>query len=294
MKRVKSFLALLLVCSMLWGNCSAMAVNGGDPAFVVAQVSANAGEDVDVAISLENNPGIASAKLTVVFDDGLTLTGVTYNEDMGGMSMPPSGLTSPVILNWLDFEGNFTGDAVFATLHFTVADTAESGAYSIEVTYEADNVYNIAEDNVYFHVSNGAVTVEGEDVIPDMPVDPVEDETPDPEGADETPADEAPDPEGMGGVPEAEAPDAEDMSAAPEEEAPTDSNVNADQSGVSSETQDVVEAPEQDASQTEDDGGAGIWVFIALLVCAVAVCVIVFARARGKRDHKDTHTTIHE
>lgn len=271
MKKVRLFF-VLLVCAMLLGNFSAMAANPDEAAFVVSSAQASAGESVDITISVRNNPGIASAKLEVAFDDGLTLNSVVYNADMGGMTMQPGTLTSPVILNWLDFAGNFNGDAVFATLNFTVADHASAGDYSIRVSYEEDNVYNIAEDNIYFYASNGAVTVVGETAAeePKETIAPPAGEAPDVVPEDEAPGDEAPDTEGV--------------SEAPGDEAAGDGDVSADQSGASSEGQAVVEVPEDgNEPQSEDDGVTGLWMLVTLLFCVVIAGMLVFLILRAKR-----------
>ena len=272
MKKIKLFLALLL-CSALLGRFPAMAVNSEDPAFVVSSAKVSAGETVDITISIKNNPGIASAKLEVAFDDALTLNSVAFNGDMGGMSMQPEELASPVALNWLDFAGNFNGDAVFATLNFTVADDASAGDYSIEVSYEADNVYNIAEENVSFHVSNGSVAVGGEAAAekPDEPLAPPTGEAPDAAPEDDVPADVVPDSEAVSGV--------------PGNEAPGTSNMSAEQSDTSAVPQDaVVQTPVGDADSSQpEDNGSGMWLPVVLVICAALVCGFVFVRMRAKQ-----------
>ena len=156
----KRMLALFLVVMMVFSAIPVSAAPGAtEPTFVVKTVEAAAGETVDVTIEVANNPGIASIKLLATYDANLTLNSITYNNAIGGMFMQPQKLTSPVILNWFNGAANSNGDWVFATLSFTVADTAAAGTYPITITYEADNVYNINFDNLDFAITNGGVTV---------------------------------------------------------------------------------------------------------------------------------------
>lgn len=152
----KSILALFLIILMLLSSFPVSAVAA--PTFVVESVTAEPGGTIDVPILVENNPGIACIQLTLTYDSALTLNSVTYNSDIGGMSMPPQHLTSPAKLSWFNGTADTTGDWVFATLSFTVPEDAD-GSFPIEITYEADDVYNIAEENISFSVINGGITV---------------------------------------------------------------------------------------------------------------------------------------
>ncbi|MBE6530457.1 MAG: hypothetical protein E7680_07705 [Ruminococcaceae bacterium] len=156
MKKIFCFIAFLLIALSLL-PFSAFADNA--PAFVVSNTNAAPGSQVDVEISVCNNPGIASIKLSVIYDSELVLDAITYNSSIGGQSQEPQTKTSPVTLNWFNGGENSNGDWVFATLHFTVPSEISDGTYPISVTYEADNVYNIAEENLDFAIENGAIKV---------------------------------------------------------------------------------------------------------------------------------------
>ena len=70
MKRIVSFiLAFVLVLSCV---PAATAESGSAPRFVVDTVEAEPGSTVNVALRVENSPGIMSAKFIVTFGDGLT------------------------------------------------------------------------------------------------------------------------------------------------------------------------------------------------------------------------------
>jgi len=131
-----------------------------NPTIVVSSVTARAGETVDVTIALKNNPGITSMLINIAFDDeNIALTNMTYNTSIGGQNVPPQYMTSPVKAYWTDGFRDVTGDWTLVTLTFSVSSTASLGDYSINVTYNPDDVYNAAEDNVNFDIINGKITV---------------------------------------------------------------------------------------------------------------------------------------
>ena len=135
------------------------------PQIIVENKTASAGNEVKVNVSLKNNPGISSMGLTLKYDKTkLTLKAVNYNSAMGGQSMQPQTMDSPVILNWVSPVADYSGDGTYAELVFKVSDKAKSGTVSIEITYDSNNVYNLNDENIAFEVKNGTVTVR--DYIP--------------------------------------------------------------------------------------------------------------------------------
>ncbi len=141
-------------------RCGEETVTG--PAFVVSDATAKAGDTVEVTVSLKNNPGIASIILNAAFDNtALELKSVTYNTGIGGQTVPPQKLDSPVRLYWIDPFANANGDFVLATLTFTVKSGAALGDHAITLSYKEDDIYDISETNLPFDVINGTVTVQG-------------------------------------------------------------------------------------------------------------------------------------
>ena len=135
------------------------------PQIIVENKTASAGSEVKVNVSLKNNPGISSMGLNLKYDKTkLTLKAVNYNSAMGGQSMQPQTMDSPVILNWVSPVADYSGDGTYAELVFKVSDKAKSGTVSIEITYDSNNVYNLNDENIAFEVKNGTVTVS--DYIP--------------------------------------------------------------------------------------------------------------------------------
>ena len=132
-----------------------------EPTFVVSKATASAGETVQLTVSLKNNPGIGSIVLKAIFDESaLTLTGVTYNTAIGGQTVPPQSLNSPVNLYWISPFADAEGDFVLATLTFTVNADASAGDYAVTLSYNPDDIYDLSETNLPFEIAAGKVTVQ--------------------------------------------------------------------------------------------------------------------------------------
>ena len=116
---------------------------------------------IKVTISIEENPGVASLILQIAYDNSLlTLTSVEYNSTIGGQTVNPSNLSSPVTLYWINAFENMSDDAVFATLTFKANENSMVGASSnIVISYNADDIYNIDEENISLNIQNGKVTI---------------------------------------------------------------------------------------------------------------------------------------
>lgn len=135
------------------------------PKFVVSSVNAKPGDKhIAVTILVENNPGIAAIALDINFDkDSLKLTGFDYNTSaLKGASTTPYSATAKIpCLFMVNGTQNITGDFTFATLYFDVL-ASTVGECPITVTYDEDNVYNIAENNVRFDIVSGAIVTPGQ------------------------------------------------------------------------------------------------------------------------------------
>ena len=141
-------------------------IDDTSPTFVVESVLAKKGaKNVAVTVSFKNNPGIASAALDIVYDDKmLTLKNFTYNtpELEGASTTQFNANAKPPCLYMVNGTANVTGDILFATLYFDVADEAE-GSCDITLKYDEDNVYDLNENNIYFNIKKGVLTVTPEE-----------------------------------------------------------------------------------------------------------------------------------
>ena len=137
----------------------------GEPCIRVSSAEAMPGENVDVTVSLENNPGLISMLLSVEYDDSvLTLTGCTDAGKLGTPYHSPS-FGTPYTLSWGDdtATSDNTYSGVIVTLHFTVHPDAEAGAYPITISYDEDepDIYNSDFESIHFELLPGTVAVGG-------------------------------------------------------------------------------------------------------------------------------------
>ncbi len=131
---------------------------------VVSQVTAAAGDTVDVTISLKNNPGVASMILTFGYDSQLlTLIDVTDSGNLGEANHSDNYSANPYTLTWSNdlAKENFIFNGEIATLTFRVAETAETGTTELTITYDYDNwnIFDVDGKQVRFDSINGAVTI---------------------------------------------------------------------------------------------------------------------------------------
>ena len=156
MKLLKRITVLLLVLCMLTQGVYAQ-TDGA--AVVVGEKTVEAGKQVSVPIMLENNSGLASAKIKVTFDESvLTLVEVQDTGLLPGQTHRPD-LNNPYPLSWSNdlATANITANGTIAMLVFQVAEDAAEGTYPIYV--DCEEILDCNMKNVHFAAVNGAVTV---------------------------------------------------------------------------------------------------------------------------------------
>ena len=136
-------------------------------------VEAYAGTEVAVCIRLVNNKAISSLKLSVSYDEKLSVTKsssgrarITFDirdpEDSSVFTQADVHEDERTIdLNWVSGTSEVTGDCIFATIKFKVSKEAENGEF-LPVTVAAINpndVFDIDFNNIPFNVINGGVDV---------------------------------------------------------------------------------------------------------------------------------------
>lgn len=136
---------------------------GSVPKIIVDSVQASRGGTVKVAISLANNPGIASMRLNVDYDSSvMTLVGVDDLDKLGS-ELHSNRFTDPYVLCWANDTAteNFTANGDVVILTFEVSETAASGSYEVSVSYDYDkaDIHNVQVEKVRFYTEVGTVEV---------------------------------------------------------------------------------------------------------------------------------------
>ena len=165
LKRAVTILCILCMLSAQTLLFASVSAETSAPVIEVASVNAepDEGKNIEVTISLSNNPGITSMLLTVDFGDGLSLKEVNDSDVLGSTMHNPS-LKSPYYLSWANdtATADYTSNGTIATLIFDYTGE-KSGKYTtpITVSYDFENfdIMNKDSESVYFDVENGDFSI---------------------------------------------------------------------------------------------------------------------------------------
>ena len=129
------------------------------PTISVDDATVRAGKTFTVAVRIQNNPGIVSARLEIYYDQ-TQLELVSYQEqDFSELSYSPA-TTRPFVVNWCDtINQNNTTDGVFVLLTFKAKEDALIGETAISINYDAEDLYDYDFENVIFNTVSGTVTI---------------------------------------------------------------------------------------------------------------------------------------
>ncbi|MBE6741412.1 MAG: hypothetical protein E7570_03825 [Ruminococcaceae bacterium] len=127
-------------------------------------VNAKAGETVDVNISIENNPGILGAVLTVGYDSGLTLVSAKSGAAFSALDMTkPGSFSSPCNFTWdaVDISSNDIKDGTILTLTFSVPSSAKDGdVYNVSLSSKTGDIVNTNLNPVDVNCVSGKISVD--------------------------------------------------------------------------------------------------------------------------------------
>lgn len=151
-------------CSVCGATKSSVPFPTTDAKIIVDGVVCSSGAgSVKVPIKIEKNPGVASVRLTVNYDESkMKLVGV---EDGGilGTAAHSKSYHNGYILSWENdtVTSDFKADGIIATLEFSLVDNVSEGDYPISVTYNYNNndIMNVKMDPVAFETVSGYIKV---------------------------------------------------------------------------------------------------------------------------------------
>lgn len=121
-------------------------------------VAASSGSDVIVPMRISNNTGICAAKITVEFDEELTLTGVSSGNALSGLTFTKPGNMeeNTVNLGWDGVEADNT-NGIIANLTFKAPQ--KDGIYDINISYLDGDIVDGNLNPVDMVINNGQVIV---------------------------------------------------------------------------------------------------------------------------------------
>ncbi len=131
------------------------------PSIYVSDVMTTPGSTtVTVLLSIYNNPGISSLKLSVAHDAALVLTNIQFNSAFGNTVTTPEPYTNPIVINYLDAFNVVSTNGVFATLTFDASAVTSPSALTVSATFDPANTFAVvgsAEQPVTFEMKSGTI-----------------------------------------------------------------------------------------------------------------------------------------
>ena len=159
--------AVIYTCRVC-GEQKSNAVSAADPVLRVSDAAGEAGDEVEVTISMENNPGIVSMFLELHYDHKkLSLVTVADQQLLPNGTHSGNLSDNPYSLYWEDSTAaeNVISNGVLAKLTFKILDTAEAGNTLVSLQYGTDDIYNYDVENVCFAIDNGMVEVKEKEKV---------------------------------------------------------------------------------------------------------------------------------
>lgn len=123
------------------------------------------GDTIKVPISVRNNPGISSIKLTVTYDPAvLGYKGCTFNEALtsiaGSQTVVNDTQSGKVVLSWVVANAAYTdAEGNIAVLDFGVKLVAENTSSPVSISYEPESTFDNNLVDKKFLIKNGTVQV---------------------------------------------------------------------------------------------------------------------------------------
>ena len=124
------------------------------------------GNNVEINVSLENNPGIMGMMISFEYDEKAmklvkVLNGNVLTDENGYVFTSPRNMASGCRASWYTLEDECTMvSGTVVTLVFEVFDSTQKGSYPVTVSYNSDDVIDMNEENLALEIINGQIIVE--------------------------------------------------------------------------------------------------------------------------------------
>ena len=124
------------------------------------------GNNVEVNVSLENNPGIMVMVISFEYDENAmklvkVLNGDVFTNKNGYVFTSPRNMASECRALWYTLEDECTiASGTVVTLVFEVFDSTQKGSYPVTIRYNSDDVIDMNEENLALEIINGQIIVE--------------------------------------------------------------------------------------------------------------------------------------
>lgn len=155
---MKKIISIVLSIVLMVTSLSAITVAtaSSKPIFALESKEVDAGETVELNLTLSNNPGIAGLAISLKYDENV----FTLTETRDGKMF--SGFTAGKNFIWDESE-NVTENGTLATFVFNVSENAKSADYNIDIIVRS--CVNIDLEDVDCNVSSGNIKVNAKPVL---------------------------------------------------------------------------------------------------------------------------------
>jgi len=179
MKKCKKVLTSILVFGLIFAAlCTMTACNptqpeenteppatvpSTKPTLIVEGTKAKAGdENIEVIISIANNPGILGIDYDLFYEDSvMTLVNAESALELPGcVYTPPSYFRNPTTFLWDFQDANWVEDGVVLKLYFDISDTAPAGVHEIKIMYSYGNIFDADLKPIDVAVKNGYISID--------------------------------------------------------------------------------------------------------------------------------------
>lgn len=164
MKKYHIWISLILVLMMIFTTLAPTAFAAGGGVVEISTANGKAGEQVQVSISLKNNPGIIAATMEVSYDSSkLRLVNVRDEGLLKDSIFSDSYSRNPYYLSWNDALAteNNSAEGTIATLTFEIHPDAEAGKCEVILGLSDREIFDTDLNDVPFTGKNGMITIDG-------------------------------------------------------------------------------------------------------------------------------------
>lgn len=133
-------------------------------AIAVSSLTAYPGDIIRIPVSIRSNPGISAMKLTVTYDPALleyqeAAFDQAFLDAANAQTCINAETTGKIILDWVQGQGEYSGNGDFAVLTFKVKAVAEDSNAALTITHDPEDIFNQNDENQTFQIENGTVRI---------------------------------------------------------------------------------------------------------------------------------------
>lgn len=164
MKKHHIWISLMLVLTLVFTTFAPTAFAAGGGVIELSDASGKAGDQVQVIISLKNNPGIIAATMEVSYDASkLRLVNAKDEGLLKDSIFSDSYSRNPYYLSWNDALAtvNNCAEGIIATLTFEILPEAAVGKTEVVLNLSDPEIFDTNLNEVAFTGKNGIITIQG-------------------------------------------------------------------------------------------------------------------------------------